>query len=104
MVGEGESTRSADTDRLVCLMLIVNIWSHLLGFLLFVGLGIHFLWMQPFSDSLTWFDIIYFFVFIMGALTCLGLSSMFHCFSCHSEQVAAAWNRCDYAGIVTLTV
>ncbi|ORZ06711.1 pPR-type GPCR protein [Absidia repens] len=82
----------------------VNIWSHLLGFLLFVGLGIHFVWLQPFSDSLTWFDYIYFFVFIAGALTCLGFSSLFHCFSCHSEPVAATWNRCDYAGITTLIV
>ncbi|KAI8098614.1 putative hemolysin-III channel protein Izh2 [Halteromyces radiatus] len=82
----------------------VNIWSHLLGFLLFVGLGIHFLWTQPFPDRLTWFDYIYFFIFIVGALTCLGFSSLFHCFSCHSEPVAAAWNRCDYAGITTLIV
>ncbi|KAI9252964.1 pPR-type GPCR protein [Phascolomyces articulosus] len=81
----------------------VNIWSHLLGFFFFLGLGIHFLWEQPF-DTLTMADYIYFFSFILGAMTCLGFSSSFHCFSCHSESVAARWNRCDYAGIVTLTV
>ncbi|CDS07996.1 hypothetical protein LRAMOSA01945 [Lichtheimia ramosa] len=82
----------------------VNIWSHLLGFLLFIGLGIHFLWTQPFADSLTTYDYLYFFCFIAGAMTCLGFSSSFHCFQNHSEPVAAKWNRCDYAGIVTLTV
>lgn len=86
------------------MILIVNIWSHLLGFLLFIGLGIHFLWTQPFADSLTTYDYLYFFCFIAGAMTCLGFSSSFHCFQNHSEPVAAKWNRCDYAGIVTLTV
>ncbi|CAO3615704.1 unnamed protein product [Cunninghamella echinulata] len=82
----------------------VNIWSHALGFVLFVALGIYFFFFQPFSDKLLWFDYIYFYVFIIGALTCLGFSSLFHCFSCHSEHVALAWNRCDYAGIITLIV
>ena len=82
---------------------IVNIWSHLLGLIFFFGLGIHFLWERPF-DTLQISDYFYFFTFIFGAMTCLGFSSFFHCFSCHSEPVAAQWNRCDYAGIVTLTV
>ncbi|KAI8149276.1 pPR-type GPCR protein [Fennellomyces sp. T-0311] len=82
----------------------VNIWSHLLGFVFFFGLGVHFLWAQPFADSLTAADYVYFFSFLLGAMTCLGFSSTFHCVSCHSEPVAAQWNRCDYAGIVTLIV
>ncbi|KAI8369433.1 pPR-type GPCR protein [Radiomyces spectabilis] len=82
----------------------VNIWSHLIGFLVFVWLGVDFLYNQPFSDSLTTFDIAYFLIFIGGALCCLGFSSSFHCFSCHSEPVAITWNRCDYAGITTLIV
>ncbi|KAK4510418.1 uncharacterized protein ATC70_004848 [Mucor velutinosus] len=82
----------------------VNIWSHLLTFILFVGFGIHFLWSQPFQETLTTFDITYFFLFIVGALLCLGFSASFHCFSCHSEKVAATWNRCDYAGITCLIV
>ncbi|KAL1927949.1 hypothetical protein VTP01DRAFT_3354 [Rhizomucor pusillus] len=82
----------------------VNIWSHLLGFIAFCGLGIHFLWSQPFADSLKVSDYVYFVAFIFGALVCLGFSSSFHCFSCHSEPVAARWNRCDYAGITTLIV
>jgi adiponectin receptor len=83
---------------------VVNIYSHLLGFIMFVGFGLHFLWSQPFSASLTVFDYTYFFVFIAGALICLGFSASFHCFACHSEKVAATWNRCDYAGITSLIV
>ncbi|CEI87851.1 hypothetical protein RMCBS344292_02259 [Rhizopus microsporus] len=82
----------------------INIWSHFLAFLLFIGIGFHFLYSNPLADSLTSFDYIYFFVFVVGALTCLGFSASFHCFSCHSEKVAATWNRCDYAGITTLIV
>ncbi|ORX58022.1 HlyIII-domain-containing protein [Hesseltinella vesiculosa] len=82
----------------------VNIWSHGLGFLLFFFLGVHFFWTQPLPETLTWFDKIYFLVFITSALTCLGFSSLFHCFTCHSEPVAASWNRCDYAGITILIV
>jgi adiponectin receptor len=82
----------------------VNIWSHLLAFILFVGFGLHFLWVQPFEASLTVFDYIYFLLFIFGALLCLGFSASFHCFACHSEKVASTWNRCDYAGITCLIV
>ncbi|KAI9316248.1 hemolysin-III related-domain-containing protein [Dichotomocladium elegans] len=82
----------------------VNIWSHLFGLFLFLGLGIHFLWARPFEDNLKTLDYVYFYCFIAGAMVCLGFSGFFHCFSCHSEPVAAQWNRCDYAGIVTLTV
>lgn len=83
---------------------VVNIWSHLLAYIMFVGFGIHFLWTQPFEDTLTMFDYAYFFLFIAGALMCLGFSATFHCFSCHSEEICARWNRCDYAGITCLIV
>ncbi|KAI9283310.1 hemolysin-III related-domain-containing protein [Sporodiniella umbellata] len=82
----------------------VNIWSHLLGFILFTGLGIYFVWSKPYVDTLTVFDVTYFFIFIAGALTCLGFSASYHCFSCHSEKVSLNWNRCDYAGITSLIV
>ncbi|KAI8372253.1 hemolysin-III related-domain-containing protein [Choanephora cucurbitarum] len=82
----------------------VNIWSHLLAFMLFVGFAVQFVWTKPFVDTLTAFDYTYFFVFILGACACLGLSASFHCFACHSEPVAATWNRCDYAGITCLIV
>lgn len=93
-----------DNFIILTIVIIVNIWSHLLTFILFVGFGIHFLWTQPFQGTLTTFDITYFFLFIAGALLCLGFSASFHCFSCHSEKVAATWNRCDYAGITCLIV
>ncbi|KAI7872209.1 HlyIII-domain-containing protein [Spinellus fusiger] len=82
----------------------VNIWSHLLGWIGFFGLGVAFFYHPPFPDSLTGVDFAFFYVFILGALTCLGFSSLFHCFACHSEPVAVTWNRCDYAGITSLIV
>ncbi|KAI9319932.1 pPR-type GPCR protein [Dichotomocladium elegans] len=82
----------------------VNIWSHLLGFVVFLGLGIQFFLQRPFAESLTRADYIYFYSFMAGAMICLGFSAGYHCFCCHSEPVAAQWNRCDYAGIVMLIV
>jgi adiponectin receptor len=76
----------------------------LLTWFAFVGFGLHFLWSQPFEATLTTFDYAYFLLFITGALLCLGFSASCHCFSCHSENVAATWNRCDYAGITCLIV
>ncbi|CDH57983.1 hemolysin-iii channel protein [Lichtheimia corymbifera JMRC:FSU:9682] len=83
----------------------VNIWSHLLGLVLFIVLSLHFfLYPHSFADSLTTFDYVYFCSFMAGAMLCLGFSSGYHCFCSHSELVAAQWNRCDYTGIVTLIV
>ncbi|CAG8561522.1 302_t:CDS:2 [Paraglomus occultum] len=55
-------------------------------------------------QSTSWPDFAVFYIFLGGAMTCLGLSSTFHTVSCHSEKVCADWNRCDYIGIVTLIV
>lgn len=84
--------------------MLVNIWSHLLAYIAFVAFGLNFLWSQPFEATLTAFDYTYFFLFIAGALLCLGFSASYHCFSNHSENVSATWNRCDYAGITCLIV
>ncbi|KAJ2956473.1 hypothetical protein NQZ79_g7652 [Umbelopsis isabellina] len=83
----------------------VNIWSHALGFVLFCILGAYFVWkdvLDPIAETRTMWDVIFFYTFIAGALSCLGLSSSYHCVSCHSEPTAAFWNRCDYLGIITL--
>ncbi|KAI8579882.1 hypothetical protein K450DRAFT_239531 [Umbelopsis ramanniana AG] len=83
----------------------VNIWSHALGFALFCFLGVVVSWKTvfvPIADTRTMGDIVFFYTFIAGAMSCLGLSSTYHCLSCHSEPVAAYWNRCDYLGIITL--
>ncbi|KAI8056695.1 hemolysin-III related-domain-containing protein [Syncephalis plumigaleata] len=81
-----------------------NIYSHALGailFLVLVGVTAHMLNEQ---STANWSDSLVFYVFLAGAIICLGLSATFHLFSCHSEKVSANWNRCDYIGIVALIV
>jgi hypothetical protein len=68
---------------------IVNIWSHLLGVILFIIIGIlsWFVFLAPLRPVLGAGDIAVFYVFILGAMVCLGMSSSFHCFLSHSEKV-----------------
>lgn len=81
----------------------VNIYTHLLGFLLFV------LTAFAFRDSITsryhtasYEDIVVFSSFFAGVLTCLGLSSAFHSFSNHSEEAYHQWLVLDFLGILCL--
>ncbi|CAG8632524.1 17034_t:CDS:2 [Gigaspora rosea] len=83
----------------------VNIWSHLVGAIAFIFLGfITYDYVLSHHPSIIWWDVAVFYIFLMGAMICLGLSSTFHTFCCHSEKVCAQWGRCDYVGIVTLIV
>ncbi|RIB08273.1 adiponectin receptor protein 1 [Gigaspora rosea] len=81
----------------------INIWSHLLGTIIFVCLTFitHFYVLSS-QSTITWQDSFVLYMFLAGAMVCLGLSSVFHVLCCHSEKVCANWNRCDYIGIVFL--
>ncbi|KAF9431297.1 hypothetical protein BGZ94_000004 [Podila epigama] len=83
----------------------VNIYSHLLGALVCIAAS-PFVYFNVLGvvDTIHWTDIVVFYIFIAGAVTCLSMSASFHCFSCHSEPVCSQWNRCDYVGIVFLIV
>ncbi|KAK3809451.1 MAG: hemolysin-III related-domain-containing protein [Benniella sp.] len=81
----------------------VNIWTHLLGALAcIVGAPIIYFKMFDVLDTIRWTDVVVFYAFLAGAIMCLGMSALFHAFSCHSEPVCHQWNRCDYVGIVFL--
>ncbi|RHZ70855.1 hypothetical protein Glove_265g19 [Diversispora epigaea] len=82
----------------------VNIWSHLVGAIMFVLFSVITYFYLLTHPSIKWWDFIAFYCFLIGALTCLSLSAAFHTFCCHSEKVCANWNRCDYVGIVALIV
>ncbi|CAO3678858.1 unnamed protein product [Umbelopsis ramanniana] len=84
----------------------VNIWSHLLGVILFIIIGIFswFVFLAPLRPVLGSADIAVFYIFILGAMVCMSMSSSFHCFIAHSETVCMSWVRADYLGIVTLTL
>ena len=45
-----------------------------------------------------------FLFFFVGAILCLGMSSLFHTVCCHSEDVSKLFNKLDYVGISLLTV
>ncbi|KAH7107339.1 hemolysin-III related-domain-containing protein [Auriculariales sp. MPI-PUGE-AT-0066] len=87
----------------------VNIWSHLLGSLVFSGLGFITYWLyesaiKPRYTSATGADVLAFGCFFVGAFVCLGMSATYHALTNHSPEVARWGNKLDYSGIVFLIV
>ncbi|TPX51030.1 hypothetical protein SeMB42_g02037 [Synchytrium endobioticum] len=86
----------------------MNVWTHLLGSLSFIGLAFGTIYAAgPWSNAMekaSWLDVVMWSCFFIGAIGCMGLSAAFHLFACHSQDVASAWNKADYVGIVTLIV
>ncbi|PIA13381.1 HlyIII-domain-containing protein [Coemansia reversa NRRL 1564] len=82
-----------------------NIMTHLVGALVFLvlcftvtrGLLLEF-------TTIDWRDITTLYAFLLGAVGCMGLSTLFHTVTCHSHEVHIAYNKCDYIGIVLLIV
>lgn len=83
----------------------VNIWTHLLGCLVFplVGLFLYHI-VAPRYPSATASDVLVFSCFFGGAAVCLGMSATFHTLCNHSPDVAKWGNKLDYSGIVALIV
>jgi len=84
-----------------------NIWTHLIGFILFVVVTIVF-YVKPLCDychtDLALGEKLIFLFFFLGAIFCLGLSFLFHTVCCHSESVSRLFCKLDYLGISLLTV
>lgn len=81
-----------------------NVYTHLLGCVAFVLLAFMTGSYLLSTSSAAWSDYAVLYTFIATAILCLGCSSLFHLFCCHSEEVSKSWNKCDYAGIVFLIV
>lgn len=77
-----------------------NIWTHIIGCLIFTFLAINLLVFT--SHPFTWEDKLVFGAFFLGAIVCLGLSSTYHTLSCHSPHVGRLFSRLDYCGIALL--
>lgn len=76
-----------------------NIWTHIIGCFLFTCIMIyHCCLPSPLVEKLA------FSTFYVGAIICLGLSSTFHTFTCHSENVAKLFAKLDYCGVIGLIV
>ena len=59
-----------------------NIWTHMLGCIAFLGVGAVFLSCS--DPDIGYEDKMVFSAFFTGACVCLGLSTCFHTFLCHS--------------------
>ncbi|XP_043103649.1 adiponectin receptor protein 1b isoform X1 [Puntigrus tetrazona] len=79
-----------------------NIWTHLLGLILFLCLGTltmlrpNVSFMAPIQEKVV------FGVFFLGAVLCLCFSWLFHTVYCHSEKVSRTFSKLDYSGIALL--
>jgi len=82
----------------------VNIHTHLWGAVLFIFFLTDFYRHMKDYDSVNFFDITGFVIFLLCAVFCLIFSSLYHTLSCHSEKVHHFMHVFDYAGIVILTV
>ncbi|KAI9024674.1 hemolysin-III related-domain-containing protein [Hyaloraphidium curvatum] len=82
-----------------------NIWTHLFGAALFVGLAAYtYAGVFPALGAADWRDAGVFAAFFLGAFVCLSMSGFFHTFCAHSAEVSCRWNKIDYVGIVALIV
>ncbi|KAM6120480.1 progestin and adipoQ receptor family member 3 isoform 3-T3 [Pterocles gutturalis] len=78
----------------------VNIWSHLLGFLLFFSLGIHDLTAVLPAAGASRQDFVICSVCLCCFQVCMLCSVGYHLFCCHrSEKTSRRWMALDYAGI-----
>lgn len=75
----------------------VNIWTHLIGCLIFILLAVNF-FMKPIDLP----DKLAFTPFFLGAVLCLGFSFLYHTLMCHSASVEQLFQRLDYCGITSL--
>ncbi|KAI3414185.1 Paqr-1p [Globodera pallida] len=79
-----------------------NIWTHLIGCLVFFFMALWFL-TRP-NAHIQFQEKLVFSSFFLGAILCLGLSFTFHTVSCHSKPVVRIFSRLDYMGISLLIV
>ncbi|GAB5589200.1 inc metabolism membrane protein [Umbelopsis nana] len=79
----------------------MNIWSHLLGFVFFAGLGVY-AFNKQFPEATT-NDRAITLTFFLAALKCLICSSIYHTFICHSKHaIKSLTATLDYIGISIL--
>lgn len=75
----------------------VNIWTHLLGCIVFIGVALVFLTRPSFEIQIQ--EKLIFSTFFFSTIACLSLSFAFHTFSCHSKVVSDLLCKLDYCGI-----
>ncbi|XP_075771071.1 adiponectin receptor protein 1-like isoform X2 [Pelodiscus sinensis] len=81
-----------------------NIWTHLIGFIFFLALGIGYMFSPNMNYVAPVQERVVFGTFFLGANLCLCFSWLFHTVYCHSERVSRAFSKLDYSGITLLIV
>ncbi|XP_039176370.1 adiponectin receptor protein 2-like isoform X2 [Crotalus tigris] len=81
-----------------------NIWTHLLGFLFFLVLGIGYMFSPNMKYVAPIQERVVIGMFFLGAILCLCFSWLFHTVYCHSEKVSRTFSKLDYSGIALLTM
>lgn len=77
-----------------------NIWSHLIGAVIFVVMAFRIYALKHNVMSTT--DMIMFGVYFVSVITCLTFSFVYHALKCHSQHVSQLGKRFDYCGISLL--
>ncbi|KAJ1780714.1 hypothetical protein LPJ59_007210 [Coemansia sp. RSA 2399] len=82
-----------------------NIMTHLVGALGFAALCLTATQgLLAEFPTINWRDVTTLYMFLVGAIGCMGTSAMYHTVTCHSPRVQRACNKCDYVGIVLFIV
>ncbi|XP_075243032.1 adiponectin receptor protein-like isoform X2 [Convolutriloba macropyga] len=79
----------------------VNIWTHLIGSLILVGITFWF-FVRPSNVPYTWQKILVFLAFFLSAVACMTFSWLYHTLYCHSAQMSSLFSKLDYSGIAIL--
>ncbi|CAH2276419.1 adiponectin receptor 2 [Pelobates cultripes] len=79
-----------------------NIWTHLLGCVFFLCLGIFYMFRPNMTFVAPVQEKVVFGMFFLGAILCLSFSWLFHTVYCHSEGVSRVFSKLDYSGIALL--
>ncbi|CAL8277072.1 unnamed protein product [Gadus morhua 'NCC'] len=79
-----------------------NIWTHLLGCLFFLCLGLMYMFRPNMSFVAPVQEKVVIGMFFLGAILCLSFSWLFHTVYCHSEGVSKVFSKLDYSGIAFL--
>lgn len=79
----------------------VNIWTHLIGSLILVGITFWF-FVRPSNVPYTWQKVLVFMAFFLSAVACMTFSWLYHTLYCHSAQMSRIFSKLDYSGIAFL--
>lgn len=77
----------------------MNIWTHIVAWLIFIFLTIDTFYNRPFNMDIPTMDYYMIILFFISAQLCFLFSSIFHLFLCHSKETYVKFAQLDYNGI-----